>query len=171
MNQIILYRLLFLFFLPLSLHAQDTATVKRQAGLFAHATFKGDVAVIIAGTYPKLIELSGGKEQMQQLITERMEELKKQGITSFEGTVGTPGKIYKSGTQLHCLIPEQIILKTAAGRYLARSYLLGVSDDNGESWTFLDVGNMPADVLRRLLPNFNEELKIPAPVKPEFLAN
>jgi hypothetical protein len=164
-------RVLFLLVLPFSLHAQDTATVKRQAALFAHATFKGDVAIIIAGTYPKLIELSGGKEQMQQLITERMEELKKQGITSFEGTVGTPGKIYKAGMQLHCLIPEQIILKTAAGRYLARSYLLAVSEDKGESWTFLDVGNMPADILRRLLPNFNEELKIPAPVKPEFLAN
>jgi hypothetical protein len=164
-------RVLFLLVLPFSLHAQDTATVKRQAALFAHATFKGDVAVIIAGTYPRLIELSGGKEQMRQLITERMEELKKQGITSFEGAVGTPGKMYKAGTQLHCLIPEQIILKTAAGRYLARSYLLAVSEDKGESWTFLDVGNMPVDILRRLLPNFNDELKIPAPVKPEFLAN
>jgi hypothetical protein len=166
-----LVRVFFLLLLPFGLYAQDTATVKRQAGLFAHATFKGDVAIIIAGTYPKLIELSGGKEQMQQLITERMEELKKQGITSFEGTVGTPGKIYQAGTQLHCLIPEQIILKTAAGRYLARSYLLAVSEDKGESWTFLDVGNMPADVLHRLLLNFNDELKIPAPVKPEFLAN
>nr|WP_294944732.1 hypothetical protein [uncultured Mucilaginibacter sp.] len=164
----------FLFFLlciPFNLHAQDTVVVKRQAALFAHATFKADVERIIAGTYPKLTELSGGKEQMAQLITGRMEELKKQGIISFEGTVGTPGKFYKAGAELHCLLPEDIIIRTATGRYLSRSYLLGVSSDNGESWTFLDVGNMPADVLHALLPNFNEELKIPAPVKPEFLAN
>jgi hypothetical protein len=165
------FRLLFLLIIPFAARAQDTTVVKRQAALFAHATFRGDVKVIIAGTYPKLIELSGGKEQMAQLITERMDELKKQGITGFEGSVGKPGKIYKAGDELLCLLPENIIMTTSVGRYRSRSYLLAVSDNNGESWTFLDVGKMPADILHRLLPNFNNELKIPPPVKAEFLAN
>lgn len=166
-----LFRLLLFIILPLAAAAQDTTVVKRQAALFAHATFQVDVEHIIAGTYPGLIELSGGKEQMAQLITERMDELKKKGITGFEGRVGKPGKIYKAGAELHCLLPEEVIFRTSAGRYLSRSYLLGISNNNGESWTFMDVGNMPADILHRLLPNFNEELKIPPPAKTEFLAD
>jgi hypothetical protein len=154
------FRLLFLLIIPFAARAQDTTVVKRQAALFAHATFRGDVKVIIAG-----------KEQLAQLITERMDEQKKQGITGFEGSVGKPGKIYKAGDELLCLLPENIIMTTSVGRYRSRSYLLAVSDNNGESWTFLDVGKMPADILHRLLPNFNNELKIPPPVKAEFLAN
>ncbi|OOQ59345.1 hypothetical protein [Mucilaginibacter pedocola] len=164
-----LFPLFILILLPFFLKAQDTTVVKRQAGLFAHATFQGDVEHIIAGTYPALIELSGGKAQLAQLITERMDALKKQGITSFEGTVGKPGKIYKNAGQWYCLLPEEIILRTSIGRYRSKSYLLGVSETKGESWTFLDVGNMPRDVLHRLVPNLNPELVIPPPVRTEFL--
>jgi hypothetical protein len=167
-----LLRVLVLFLLPsLALHAQDTTVIKRQATLMAQATFKGDHKTIIAYTYPKLVELSGGPEQMQKLITERVDALKKQGILSFEGTIGSPGKFYEAGTETHCLLPEEIIIKTSYGRFLSRSYMLGVSNDKGKNWTFLDVGNMPPDVLHRLLPNLSAEIIIPPPAKPEFLGN
>ncbi|TFF30429.1 hypothetical protein [Mucilaginibacter psychrotolerans] len=167
-----LLRLLLLLLLPFStLHAQDTAVVKHQANLIAQATFKGDYETVIAYTHFRLVAMSGGKEKLRQLITERMKELKDQGITGFSGTIGTPGKFYLAGNELHCLLPEDIILTTSVGRYLSRSYLLGVSSDKGKNWTFLDVGSMSADILHQLLPNFNDDLKIPPPVKPEFLPN
>lgn len=163
--------LIILLLLPFTLHAQDTIIIKRQANMIAAATFKGDFKTVIDYTYPALIELSGGRDQMQKLITDRIKDLKSQGIISFEGSVGSPGHIYKAGDELHCLLPEEIIFRTNAGRYLARSYMLGISKNNGKSWTFMDVGSMPADVLHRLLPNFNDDLKIPPPLKPEFLPN
>jgi hypothetical protein len=167
-----LLRLLLFFLLPFgTLHAQDTAIVKHQANLIAEATFKEDYQTVIAYTHSSLIAVSGGKDKLHQLIVERMQELKNQGIIGFSGTIGSPGKFYRAGNELHCLLPEDIILTTSVGRYLSRSYLLGVSSDNGKNWTFLDVGSMPTDILHQLLPNFNDELKIPPPVKPEFLPN
>lgn len=165
-------RLLLLLLLPFSaLHAQDTAIVKHQANLMAEATFKEDYQTVIAYTHPSLIAISGGKDKLHQLIVERMQELKSQGITSINGSIGSPGKFYRSGNELFCLLPEDIIITASAGRYHSKSYLLGVSNDNGKNWTFLDVGSMPVNTLHRLLPNFNNDLKIPPPVKPEFLPN
>jgi hypothetical protein len=57
------------------------------------------------------------------------------------------------------------------GRYVGRSYLLAISDNKGKSWTFLDVGKMPADVLHKLLPNYNNDLIIPPSGKPMFFAD
>jgi hypothetical protein len=161
----------FLFLLSFTTCAQDTVFLKKQAKRLAAATFNGDHQTVIALTYPELIKLSGGKEQMQKLITEKIESLKKQGVMKFDGSIGSPGPFYKAGDQIHCLLPETLVLKTFSGRYVGRSYLLAVTNDKGKSWTFLDVGNMPADVLHRLLPNYNESLVIPASGKPMFFAD
>jgi hypothetical protein len=166
----IIYLLLFAA-LPFTASAQDTLFIKQQAARFAKASFYSDHETVINLTYPGLVTYSGGRDTMQKLITERIESLQKQGVISFDGYVDSPGPFYKAGNQLHCLIPETIILKMFNGRYVSRSYLLAISADAGKSWTFMDVGNMPNSVLHKLLPNYNDELVIPAPGKPMFFAN
>lgn len=161
------YILLFIA-LPYAAFAQDTTALKKQATRFANATFNSDHKLVIDLTYPKLVELSGGRDSMQKLIVERIASLKKQGVMSFEGSVGSPGPYIKAGSQIHCLIPEILYLNVFNGRFVTRSYLLAISDNKGKSWTFMDVGKMPADVLHKLLPNYNDDLVIPTPGKPMF---
>ena len=160
--------LLLLVAISFTARAQDTVLLKKQAMAFARASFNNDHKTVLDLTYPGLIALSGGRDTLEKLITERIESLKKQGIISFNGSVVSPGPFYKAGSQIHCLIPEIIVMKMFNGRYVTRSYLLAVSDNNGKSWTFMDVGKMPGPVLHKLLPNFNDELLIPTPGKPMF---
>jgi hypothetical protein len=160
--------ILLLVIIPFTTFAQDTTALKKQAVRFANATFNSDHKLVIDLTYPKLITLSGGRDSMQKLIVERIAALKKQGIIKFEGMVGSPGPFITAGKQVHCLIPEIIVLKMYNGRYVTRTYLLAISDDKGKSWTFMDVGKMPGDVLHKLLPNYNNDLLIPTPGKPMF---
>ncbi|GGH02460.1 hypothetical protein [Mucilaginibacter phyllosphaerae] len=162
---------LLLLTLPCITCAQDTALVKKQAQRFASASFNGDFKTVTDLTYPKLVALSGGRDEMQKLISERIEGLKKQGIIQFSGSVGSPGKFYKAGTQIHCLLPETIILKMFNGHYVSRSYLLAISNDMGKSWAFMDVGKMPPEVLYKLLPDYNDNLVIPTPGKPMFFTD
>ena len=163
--------LLLLIAIPYATLAQDTTQLKKQANRFANATFNSDHKLVIDLTYPKLVELSGGRDSLQKLIVERIEALKKQGVIKFEGSVGSPGPFIKAGSQIHCLLPETLVLKMFNGHYVTRSYLLAISNDKGKSWTFLDVGKMPGTVLRKLLPNYNDELVIPTPGKPMFFTD
>jgi hypothetical protein len=167
-----LLRLVFvLSLLPFATFAQDTTFLKKQAKRFAEATFKNDHETIIALTYPALIEMTGGPEMMQKLIGDKIEGLRNRGITKFDGTVGSPGKFYKAGTEIHCLLPESIILKMKKGHYTGSSYLLAITPNKGKSWWFMDVGNMPADVLHKLLPNYNNNLVIPVAGKPVYFVD
>jgi hypothetical protein len=161
------YILLFIA-IPYTTFAQDTTALKKQASRFANATFNSDHKLVIDLTYPKLVALSGGRDSMQKLIVERIEALKKQGVMRFEGSVGSPGPFITAGKQIHCLLPETIMLYVFNGRFVTRSYLLAISDDKGKSWAFMDVGKMPAEVLHKLLPDYNDELVIPTSGKPMF---
>jgi len=163
--------ILFLFIIPLTVVAQDTTLVKKQATRFAKASFNGDYKTVIDLTYPKLVEYSGGRDTMQKLISSRIEGLKKQGVIAFDGYVDSPGKIHDAGGQLHCIIPEVITMKVFNGRYVNRTYLLAISDNNGKNWTFMDVGKMPLSLLQRLVPKYNLDLNIPTAGKPMFFAD
>ncbi|MBL4677504.1 MAG: hypothetical protein JKY70_15070 [Mucilaginibacter sp.] len=160
-----------IFFFTITAYAQDTTMVKRLVNKFAKATFNGDAKTVLDFSYPGLIKLSGGREAMEKMITERIAELKGRGVMKFEGWVNTPGPFYNAGDQLHVLFPETVVMKMINGRYISHSHLLGISEDKGKSWTFMDVGNMPENVLKRLLPNFNPDLHIPAPTQPTFFSD
>ncbi|MDB5061159.1 MAG: hypothetical protein JWP67_1002, partial [Mucilaginibacter sp.] len=75
------FKLVLLLLLPATIFAQDTTAFKKQAARFAAATFNGDHKTVIDLTYPALIELSGGREMMQKLITDKIESIRKRGIT------------------------------------------------------------------------------------------
>lgn len=148
--------------------AQDSLLVKKLASRFAKATFSSDTKAVLDMSYPGLVKLSGGREAMAKLINDRIEALRARGVIAFDGWVNAPGPFYKAGTQLLCLLPETVKMKVLNGVYISHSYLLAISNDKGKTWTFMDVGNMPKNVLLRLLPDFNKALEIPAPTPPTF---
>lgn len=163
-----LYCLCAIILFSITACAQDTTVVKRLANRFAKATFSGDTKTVLDFSYPGLIKLSGGREAMEKMITERITELKGRGVMKFDGWVNSPGPFYTAGNQIHILFPETVVMRMINGRYITHSYLLAISEDSGKSWSFMDVGNMPANVLQRLLPNFNPDLHIPSPTQPTF---
>jgi hypothetical protein len=154
-------RLFIILLLPLTLHAQDTALVKRQANVLAQAMIAGDYKTIINHTYPKAIQMSGGKENMINVVSKGMDQMKAQGMIFESATVGTPGKFYKAGKEIHCLIPETLVIKLPSARVATHSHILAISADGGKNWSFLDVNSANHDKLKMLLPNLNPAMVIP----------
>jgi len=161
-----IYKILLLLILPLSLFAQDTTVVKQQANVLVQAIAKGDYKTLVDLTYPKLAEMAGGKDKMLALVDTNMAQLKSKGITFESAAVGSPGKFYKAGTEIHCLIPEILRLKLPSGHVTAHSYLLAISGDGGKNWSFVDLNKDTVSSIPQIFPNFNPDLKIPDPIPP-----
>jgi hypothetical protein len=153
--------LLFTTALSLTLYAQDTTLVKNQANMVAKAMIAGDYKTLVNYMYPKAVQMGGGKEKMIALVTNGMQQMKTQGITFESVKVDAPGKFYKAGTEIHCLLPETIILQLPNARIASHSSMLGISGDGGKSWSFLDMNNASVEKIKEILPNFNPELQIP----------
>ncbi|TWR27287.1 hypothetical protein FPZ42_09715 [Mucilaginibacter achroorhodeus] len=159
-------KLLVLLVLPAATMAQNPAVVKKHAQTVANALIKGDYQTVVAHTYPKAIDIAGGKTKMLQMLSTGLSQMKQQGFSFEKINIGEPGKFYKAGKEIHCLVPETIVMKTKQGRFQGTSNLLAVSGDQGKSWTFLDLNQGSIKAVDQIFPNFNHSLTIPQPQQP-----
>ncbi len=113
--------------------------------------------------------MGGGKEKMLQMMTTGINQMKAQGFVFEKVTIGTAGKFYKAGNEIHCIIPESLVMKTPQGRFATTSSLLCVSGDGGKNWSFLDLNRGTINSVKTLFPNFNSNLVIPTPQVPAKL--
>jgi len=161
-----IYKTLLVLLLPLNLLAQDTTVVKQQAEMLEQAVINGNYQLVVDHTYPGVIDMMGGKDKMLNATTDAMNGLKTQGISIEKATIGSPGKFYTAGTEIHCLVPETVRLKLASGHATVQSYILAISADGGKTWSFLDINANSKALIPKLFPNFNPDLKIPDSAPP-----
>jgi hypothetical protein len=160
------FKLVLLLLLPAAVFGQSTVTLKKQADIVAKAIVNGDYVTVVEYTHPKVIQSAGGKQKMLQMLNAGKEQMKAQGISIQSAAVGEPGKFYKAGTEIHCLIPDNIRIKTPNASIATHSNLLAISQDGGKNWTFLDLNKNTISSIPKLFPNFNKDLKIPEPTTP-----
>jgi hypothetical protein len=162
----LLTKLFVLLLLPVALYAQDTASVKKQANIVAAALVAGNYGVVVDHMYPKVVQMGGGRAKVLQLMTAGIKQMQAQGVSFENATIGTPGKFYKAGTEIHCLVPENITMKVGSSTMHAGSNLLAISQDKGKTWSFLDLNKNTIASIPKIFPNFNKDLKIPEPKQP-----
>jgi hypothetical protein len=104
--------------------------------------------------------MNDGKAQMEQ-----------QGMAIESVTFGEPSKTVMAEGEVHCLLPQTLLLNVPGGKMKAESQLLAISTDNGAHWYFLDTAQMTMDNVKGFIPHYNSELLIPARKEPEFIGN
>ncbi|SFU40154.1 hypothetical protein SAMN05216480_102271 [Pustulibacterium marinum] len=132
------------------------------------AMMEGNYEVIVEYTYPEIVNILGGKEKAFQMISGGMEQMKSQGLEFKEIEIGSPGDLYNAGEELHCLVPQRLVLESNQGTVETESYLLAVSQDEGKTWYFLDTAQLTPDRVQGLFPNFNPNLTLPEKTQPKF---
>lgn len=149
----------------------DSKKIKEQAELTAKALLQDDYETLIKFTYPKVVEMVGGRDKMISLIKKGKIEMAQQGISFETVIIGEPSKTVNAGNEIHCLIPQTIFMKVPNGKMKSETYLIAVSKDNGNHWFFIDTVNLTMNNVKSVLNNYNSELKIPAKKQPEFIAD
>lgn len=149
----------------------DNKKIKEQAEMTAKSLLEDDYESLLKFTYPKVIELVGGRERMISIIKKGKAEMKQQGISFESVTIGEPSGTVKAGDEIHCLIPQTVFMKVPRGKMKNESYLLAVSQDDGNNWFYIDTTNLTMDNVKMVLPNYNSDLKIPVKKEPQFIAD
>jgi hypothetical protein len=140
----------------------DKAKIKAQAEEAAQALLKGDYDILKKYTYPKVAEEYGDVDRMMKTAKSGRADLEAMGIILESVVVGEPSEIVEAGDQLHCLIPQTLVIRKPDGTVSSESHLLGVSTDQGEHWYFVSVSDMTLESIKELFPDYNPELVIPA---------
>jgi hypothetical protein len=146
--------------ISLTANAQNRSVrIKEQALEVVKAALENDYETILSHTYPRLIELVNGHKKMNTMISDGMDSLKAHGIWITDISLGKPGKVFKAGKELHCIISERIVMQIKGGHMIINSNLLAISKDKGRFWYFLECRNK--EDLLQIVPEFNKKFIFP----------
>lgn len=138
----------------------------RLANEAGQATVKGDFARLVDLTYPKLVAMAGGREMMISFLEKDSRESKSQGMELLSMTCSSPIQIETVGKETFAILPIVLKLKVPEGTLLAKSSMIGITEDSGKTWTFVSADSSNPKMMKALFPEAADKLKIPADERP-----
>ena len=137
---------------------------------FGVAMVKSDYAAVAEMTYPPLVEKVGGRDKMIASIKSGMEAMKAQGVSFQSVSVeDDPSDTVPNGSELYVVVPYTLKMNVPQGTLAAKTYVIGISGDNGKSWKFVN-GAKDMGRIKELLPNLPDQLKLPEYQQPVLVA-
>src|SRR6266446_6322861 len=122
-------------------------------------------------TYPKVIEMAGGRDQMLKGITQQLKEMEVEGVVPLSSTTGSPTQFLHDSGSIYAVLPMTVKAKAKDGIFQSEGSMIGVSSDGGTNWTFIDSSGKDHRELKTLLPNVVDRLNLPAEKPPVKISN
>jgi len=135
--------------------------MQQQAMKMAQALLKEDYRAFTKFTYPKLVQISGGYNEMATMIEKEISGMKKQGFKIDDIKVDSPSHIFRNGKELQCTALQHLYMTVQSKKVMSTSSLIAFSSDNGFNWTFLDANNKPIETIKKIAPNLSPQIVIP----------
>lgn len=111
-------------------------------------------------TYPKIIEMMGGKSNMVDATTQGMNKMKNDGFIVTDLDFKDASDFLEKDGELQCSITQLLIMKTPHGMIESEYTLIGISNDNGQNWKFIDTSGKDKETMLKYFPNLHNEIVI-----------
>jgi len=148
--------------------ADRERAVKEQARAACDALVGGDLDKFVGWTHPKLVQMMGGRERLVEMLKSGQKEMARQGIQLLSATIQADAELAQGGDEWFAIVPYDLEMSVPAGRALVKTWLLGISADQGKTWTFIDGGKLSAAAIKQYFPNFPAKLALPARQQPQL---
>jgi len=123
-----------------------------------------DYAKVIDLTYPKVVEVGGGREKLLAAMTSEMKTMEAEGVELLSSTAAPPSQFVSDASGIYAIVPVTTKIKAKDGIFQTEGSLIGISTDGGQNWTFVDATGKDQTELKKILPSF-DKLNLP-PEKP-----
>lgn len=147
---------------PFKDRAAAIAAAEQQAQLMAIAMPRKDFPTVIKYSHPKLVAAMGGTSKMIDTMTTGLRDMQIEGISIDDVRVGKAGQFTVQGRQAWLILPETLFMRTPKGRMIKEGFLVGVSEDGGTNWVFLDGQGINFPAVKQLFPEIPSSLSFPA---------
>lgn len=156
---------LFLVAISFSLSAQGKydKEVTKGAKMLTSALQIEDYATAVEYFHPNVIAMAGGKASLRSILKETAEMKKKDGFDIIQTTTLGSGDYIDAGNEIHTIVGQEQVFKLGNMKFKTDVYLLAISDDNGTNWKYVNLEAYNQDNIKIFFPNFNDNLKLPAP--------
>jgi hypothetical protein len=159
--------LLFITLLAAAAFAQEqlgeeaAKTLRAQAEESSRAFIEGDFERLADYTYPKLVELIGGREKLVEFLRKSVGDMKAEGFVPLSSVPSAHTQVLRAGRHTYAIVPLKFKMRAPDQILVSDSFMIAVSDDEGRSWKFLSGASVDEAKLKVLLPDAAGKLKLP----------
>ncbi len=161
----------FIFAQPPAADSVAKANAEKQATKMAQLLLKKDYKGFSAYTYPSIVKMMGGLDKMAAYMQKSFKSMEAEGFTIDTVTIKDCSDIKHTATQFQCTLTEVIELSYTKGKLIQQSSLIGISNNKGVSWTFIDTHGASLAQLQKTVKELSNTLVIPVQPKPVVVPN
>lgn len=164
--------MLLLILCSFATNAQDKANpaldrALSEARKMAKAFLEKDFDTFISLNHPRIVEGMGGKEKMKALISRGFGP----DAELLDHQVEAPKKLIVNGDTLQCAFKQAQYMNIQGTKYLIESWLIGISYDKGDHWSFIGVATRTLEELQAYFTELSDELGVKPQTNPQKIEN
>jgi hypothetical protein len=135
--------------------------LQSQAEESGRAFLEGNYERLADYTYPKLVELIGGREKMIEVVRKGVEGMKAGGFVPLSSAPSAPSQVLRAGRRTFAIVPLKFKMRAPSQVLVSDSFMIAISEDEGKSWKFLSGASVDEEKLKVILPDAAGKLKLP----------
>ena len=152
---------------PAAGQAAEYPNLKKQAQVVSETFVAGDYKQFVTLLYPKLVQMAGGPDALIDLVSTGIRDLEAKGFKVISYAIGEPATAVRIGQGLYAVVPTKMRTQSPHGVIASESFMIGISSDGGENWTFIGgAGATDEAQLRAVLPEVIGKLTLPEKKQP-----
>ncbi len=153
--------LLWICLIGLNLSAQtDNENLNTQLENMKSAFMEKDFALVADYTYPKVLEMMGGKEKMVEVVSASVAKMESQNFFFKSIAYKNSSDLMERNGDLQCAITQVMVMDTPDGKVQNETALIAISQDNGKNWVFLDTSGMSRTSVESFYTNLHPDLNL-----------
>jgi hypothetical protein len=125
-------------FIQLANADPQTERIRKAAEENSAALAVGNYGRVVDFTYPKVVEMVGGRDKMIETLHRGSEEMKAHGSAILGAEVTQPREIITVGDKQFAIVPMTVRVEVPKGTLQSKGFLIAISTDRGNTWTFID---------------------------------
>lgn len=162
--------LLLLFVLPNDVVAQaNSSAIKTAAMAMGNALVKKNSDQFLSYMHPSMIKLAGGKEKLRVISDSALKVFEQFGGKVSRISYGNPAEIISYKKTLQSVIAQTTTLSSLIGDAELSSSLIAISNDKGNTWTFIDTNMFGIKEIKAAMPDISPALIIPKAAAPKIV--
>jgi len=143
--------------------APTSSTAVKDARQLVECMKAFDAQCVVDLTYERaLIEAGLSRSQLVKMLSDSYASRKSKNIRYSRFDLGKPSEEFKSDGRTFVFIPyTQTIEIPGNGALSFEAYFIGVSEDQGATWTFVEGIKQTAATIRRIIPGYRNQPPLP----------
>lgn len=139
----------------------QSANCRRDAQASVDAFMSRDVDAMLRFVHPDAIRAQGKTiEQMRAQLVATFADMDRQGVRFDPPAITGPEDTFGGkGDRRFGIVTQTLIVHTPTSRSQGKGYLLGVSDDRGQTWRFVDSATLSTLGVTKAFPDYPTALR------------